>query len=415
MNPINEQFLILLRCALTGETASALADTTAEEWQQIFRQAEVHHVLPLVYEAAFRIPEVKNANIPVIVLAKRQIFQMVFQQVRKTNDFLQLYRHLLSHGITPLVTKGIICRNLYPQPDHRPSGDEDVLIPPQQFEQCHSALTEFGMETPEDPERIRTVYEVPYGKPGSPLYIELHKHLFPPESEAYGAWNRFFEGVFDRAVEEDIYGTPVRTMEYTDHFFYLICHSFKHFLHGGFGIRQVCDIILYANKYGKKIDWVRVLELCREIRGVKFTAALLKIGEKHLVFDPAQACLPACWQEIEVYEMPMLEDLLDSGIYGNATMSRKHSSNITLDAMTAQNKGKKARTSVAGALFPSAKKLEGRYPWLKKHPYLLPVAWTDRIIKYGKETRSSSNSDAADAMRIGKERIDLMREYDILD
>jgi len=212
MNPINEKFLVLLRCALTGDTAAELSDTTAEEWQQIFRQAEAHHVMPLIYEAAFRIPEVKSANIPVIVLAKRQIFQQVFQQVRKTNEFLQLYQHLLSRGITPLVTKGVICRNLYPQPDHRPSGDEDVLIPPEQFELCHKAMTEFGMETSESTENLHTAYEVPYGKAGSPLYIELHKHLFPPETSAYGAWNRFFEGVFDRAVEESIYGNPVRTM-----------------------------------------------------------------------------------------------------------------------------------------------------------------------------------------------------------
>lgn len=415
MNSIHDKFLTLLRCALTGETASELAATTAEEWQQLFQMAGIHHVMPLIYEAAFRIPEVKSAGLPVMVMAKQQIFQQVFQQVRKTSEFLQLYAHLQRAGITPLVSKGIICRNLYPQPDHRPSGDEDVLIPPEQFEQCHRALLDFGMVTAEPEENLSTAYEVPYGKPGSPLYIELHKHLFPPEAEAYGDWNRFFEGVFDRAIEEPVYGTGVRTMEYTDHFFYLICHSFKHFLHGGFGIRQVCDIVLYANKYGEKIDWNRLMELCREIRGVKFTAALLKIGGKHLVFDPDGACYPGFWRDIDVDESHMLEDLLDSGVFGHSTMSRKHSSNITLDAMTAQNQGKKAKTSVLGALFPGAQKLENRFPYLKKHPWLLPVAWVQRIVKYGKETRNSADNNAADAMRIGSQRIDLMREYDIIE
>lgn len=35
-------------------------------------------------------------------------------------------------------------------------------------------------------------------------------------------------------------------MNASDHLFYLICHALKHFYHSGFGIRQVCDILLFA-------------------------------------------------------------------------------------------------------------------------------------------------------------------------
>ena len=98
-------------------------------------------------------------------------------------------------------------------------------------------------------EELERIYEVPYGKKGSLIYIELHKSLFPPESDAYGDLNRFFENVYTDAIEIKIDNTDIRTMGYTDHLFYLICHAFKHFLHSGFGIRQVCDIILFANAY----------------------------------------------------------------------------------------------------------------------------------------------------------------------
>ena len=49
-------------------------------------------------------------------------------------------------GIQALVVKGIVCRNLYPKPDYRVSGDEDVLIPAEQFDVCHQALTRYGMK-----------------------------------------------------------------------------------------------------------------------------------------------------------------------------------------------------------------------------------------------------------------------------
>lgn len=108
------------------------------------------------------------------------------------------------------------------------------------------------------------------------------------------------------------------------HLFYLICHAFKHFLHSGFGIRQVCDIVLFANAYGKEIDWIRILQQCREIHADLFTAALFQIGQKYLTFDPSRAGYPQEWQEIQVDEQLMLDDLLEAGIYGDGTMSRKH-------------------------------------------------------------------------------------------
>lgn len=122
----------------------------------------------------------------------------------------------------------------------------------------------------------------------SPLYIELHKHLFPPESDAYGDMNRFFEGVFDRSIVEDIQGIPVYTMGYTDHLFYLIFHAFKHFLYSGFCMRRVCDIIMFSKKYGRQIDWTKILSNCKEGNADKFAFASFQIGSKYLVFDSEQ-------------------------------------------------------------------------------------------------------------------------------
>ena len=111
----------------------------------------------------------------------------------------------------------------------------------------------------------------------------------------------------------------------------------------------------------------------------------------------------------------MLDDLLDSGIYGGSNMSRKHSSSITLNAVSAQKQGKKPGNHVLKTVFPPAKALEGRFPYLKEHPYLLPVAWTSRLFHYQKELQRTSDNDAAESIRIGNQRIELMKEYGIID
>lgn len=414
MDVTTKTFLAILKAALANEKADLNREILPAEWQKLFHMASIHCILPIFYEAVYDSPSLQQANLPFLTIIKRQVRQQVMMQAMRTNEFLALNQRLQAAGVRPLVMKGIICRNLYPQPDHRPSGDEDVLIPTEQFAKCHQVMMDFDMQTTQNENELSASHEVPYRKSGNPLYIELHKHLFPPESDAYGDMNRFFEGVFDRAIAENVQGNTVYTMGYTDHLFYLICHAFKHFLHSGFGIRQVCDIILYANQYGSRIDWMQVLKNCREIHAEKFTAALFQIGRNYLVFDPDKAVYPSTWRKIQVDEFPMLEDLLSGGLYGDANMSRKHSSNITLDAVAARKQGRKAKNAVLSSAFPPVSKLEGRYPYLKKHPYLLPVAWCSRLRDYSRETRHSQNNNAADALKIGSERIELMKEYEIL-
>ena len=81
----------------------------------------------------------------------------------------------------------------------------------------------------------------------------------------------------------------------------------------------------------------------------------------------------------------------------------------------AQKQGKKAGNHVLKTVFPSAKALEGRFPYLKEHPYLLHVAWTSRLFHYQKELQQTSGNDAAESIRIGNQRIELMKEYGIIE
>lgn len=415
MESVNALFLQAFNASLQNKNVNWDRDFSSEEWTALFRVAESHRVLPMIYEAVYSCPSAKKADGQLFRSFRQRTLHTVMVQALKTRAFLELLNGIIAAGVTPVVVKGLICRELYPKPDHRLSGDEDVLIPADQFALCHKAMCEFGMEPLVPEQDFAHAYEVPYGKKDSMLYVELHKQLFPPDSEAYGDWNRFFEGVQERAVAEHIQGVSVPTMGYTDHLLYLICHALKHFMHSGFGIRQVCDICLYANAYGAEIQWETLLTRCRELRADRFAAALFRIGEKHLTFDPDKACLPESWRAIGVDERAMLEDLLDSGIYGADSMSRKHSSNITLNAVSAKKRGGNAGNGVLKTVFPSAKNLSGRYPYLREKPYLLPVAWADRLLKYRRETAGSSDNHPAESVRIGNQRVRLMKQYGIIE
>ena len=402
-------FLEAMKAAMQDLTVAWDTDVDVQELKQVLTLAQTHHVLPMIFEAVYSCPAAKALEPELVAECKKATLQAVMAQTVKTQEFLELYEDLRSRGVTPLVVKGLICRSLYPRPDYRESGDEDVLCGVQNFKSCHKAMIDFGMEPCSSD---LDSYEVPYRKGDGLLYIELHKTLFPENSDIFGDCNRIFEQAFEHPAEIGVGGVQVATLDWSEHMLYLILHAFKHFLHSGFGIRQVSDMVLFANTYGDRIDWKYVQKKCRGLRAERFAAAIFAIGERYLTFSPEQARYPGFWRDPD--PEPLLLDLLCGGIYGGADRSRIHSSNMTLNAVKADKKGKQGK-NLLRTVFPPAKLLEGRYRWLRKNPWLLPLAWGLRFVGYLKEAMTRSDSSAAAVIRTGSKRVELLRQYDIID
>lgn len=378
---------------------------------ELYQLASVHHMASAIYnqtykEEIFNKPEYRG----LAQIFKQQTIRSVMMQTQKTECFKRLYGKLREAGVKPLVVKGLICRNLYTKSDYRISGDEDILLRREEFEECDRILLAEGFQR-EELNMEQLPHEIPYFQPQSGVYIELHFTLFPEESGAYGHLNREFTHVFGNSISENVQGTDICTLSPTDHMFYLICHSFKHFLHGGFGLRQVCDMVKMEAYYGEKIEWHDIGEKLIRLHMDTYWNALVEIGEKYLGASWKEACVIGETQENRVDSHELLLDLLESGIYGDSSMERKHSSNMTLAAVKS---GKKDVTaSIAASLFPSMEYMKGKYSWLNKCPWLLPAAWAMRIVNYVKTSRKRDEKE--NSVEIGMNRVELLRKYNIID
>ena len=393
------QFLHIARAAVSGGELP----TEAVDWPAIFTLANQQKLLPILFEAVRKTPAAEE-NAAMFAAIRQQVIGQVLNQAVRSAEFAQLYCKLRSAGLHPIVVKGQLFSGLYPLKNHRISADDDLYIPDAEFGACHEQLLANGLTTNTPADELPTADEVSYTKKDSPLYIELHRHLFDSAEDAHDELNHFFADI--NPVEIDGF----LTMPPHEHLLYLILHAYKHFVRSGIGLRQFCDIGLWAREYRNEIDWQRLHDQCAGVHAATFAAAAFRIAKDCLgiEFD-----LPAPWDDSIDVE-PLLHDTLSGGVYGSNDYTRLHSSTVTLNAVKANRSGEKS--SILSTVFPKREYLERRYPYLKKHPYLLPVAWIQRIAHYaGEKQNSADGNSASGSIKLAKERIALMKRYDIMD
>lgn len=372
----------------------------------LFRLAETQKLLPLLIDTVCGCQD----GDPLFPVYRGAARQQVLRQAQKDASFRPVYRQLGQAGIRALLVKGSLCRSVYPNGGLRISGDEDLLVEESRFVEACRILSDAGL-IPLSPEDPRQADEIGWRSRDGLLTIELHKYLFSPGSGPFGLLQTVFSGVFSRARSYPLEGAAsVLSLSPHDHLLYLLLHAMKHFIRTGFGLRQICDVGLWAARWGEEVDWALLLEQTKQVHGERFSAALFAIAETRLQI-PLK--LPPFWQENRPDPGPMLEDLLEGGIYGSSSGSRAHTARITQDAVAARQQGK--RRSLRTALFPPAKELEQDYPVLKEHPGLLPAIWQQRLIRYLKKSAVSPEDSPGETLRLGRERLALLREYGILE
>ena len=392
------QFLHIAKVAVSG------GEIPAEnvDWSAVFALAGQQKLLPLVFEAARTAPAAAE-NAALFAAVKQQVIGQVLHQTLRAAEFAALYGDLRAAGLHPVVVKGQLCSRLYPLQDHRISADDDLYIPEAEFPACHARLLANGLTTDTPADELAAADEVSYTKEGSPLYIELHRHLFDSSEDAHDDLNRFFAAI-DPVEIDGLLAMPPH-----EHLLYLILHAYKHFVRSGIGLRQFCDIGLWARAYHDQIDWLRLYDQCRTVHAATFAAAAFCIAANDLGIE---LDLPAPWEDT-MDVAPLLHDTLCGGVYGSNDYTRLHASTVTLNAIRASRTG--GRSSVLRTVFPPRSALARRYPYLKKHTWLLPAAWAQRLAHYAREKRQTTADSAAGSLRLARERIELMKQYDILE
>ena len=397
LNQTRQDFLAVLSSALSGAPA-VLTAREPENYAGLLTLAAEHKVLPQTVETLWASEPDNPALVPWTARARKQ----VAAQTLRTEAFFALYDGLRQAGFHPLVVKGPVCGGLYPRPELRLSADFDLLVPPEEFDACCEYFRETGLAPTREPEPED--FEIGWQNADNTLYIELHRQLFAPDSRTLGDFNALLASAMGQPRAYTLReGRTVDSLNPEAHLTYLLLHAYKHFIHSGFGIRQVMDIGLWAREYAGEIGWEKLTEKLREARALTFSAAVLKIARDALKISLS---LPPDWPDPDT--LPMLEDLLSGGVFGTAEPERIHAASVTAGAVDAGKNGK--GSGLLSAVFPEKSYLQREYPYARRHPVLLPAAWAHRILRYG-----LGKGRPGEALGVARERIRLLKTYEIID
>lgn len=410
MQKVNLQFLNLLKASLKDQAYEG-EEIDFNDLIYIYKLSEIHHVVPMIYNAVYSQDFFQKQEDGFKSMFKSMAFKLIFSQIQRTSRFLELYKKLREENVKFLVFKGIIFRNMYNNPDDRMSADEDIVVCAEDYDRVKEILTGEGLEFIDKGE------ECAYFCKNTGLCIEASKSLFSEDSKAYGHLNDLFDDIFEKSIEIDVDGTLVSTLSHQQHLIYIVFHNMKHFLTGGFGIRQVADFFKYIESYGEFIDWELFWSDLKKLNYDTFALNLIDISLKYLGFDDSKVVYPGEHYTFEdlkksdkyyINSDALISDILDAGVFGASTMDRKHTALMTLDAVEDNSSGNRFK-----AIFPGVDYLKGRYIYLQKYPVLLPVAWIQRIFSYMKKNEDNSSS-YINTMELGKQRIALLKEYKII-
>lgn len=253
----------LLKTALTGkDTPFSERDV---DWVTICFQARKHGVQPLLYE-----PLAENSSMPQPQL--QEITAAARVAVQQSYRILFLSKYLAGcleeSGIPVVVLKGVGTASFYPVPEIRKTGDVDLLLlDPKSLNAAQDVLTRCGCTVSSVQ---RALHHVAYVTPEG-IEVELHTMLAEPFDNH--KINQYLEMCIgdcrQNVVRADCMGVALPILDAGYHAYELLLHMLQHFLRSGFGLRLLCDWVVFWNREIPKKEQEKYLRLVQEsgVRG----------------------------------------------------------------------------------------------------------------------------------------------------
>lgn len=216
---------------------------SAMDWNELLRLSKNHAVRSLLYDLLVEESSISK-------FSRKELEVTSVQTVQQSYRLLFLSRGLTAllkeNGIASVVLKGSAIAEYYPVPELRKSGDVDLLLlEPEKIEKACEVLQENGYIINEEQHAHHHVSM----QSEENIEVELHTMLAEPfDNEEI---NRYIKELVTECQNhwsmKTVMGMDLPVLENGYFALHLLLHMLQHFLRAGFGIKLLCDWVVFWN------------------------------------------------------------------------------------------------------------------------------------------------------------------------
>lgn len=183
------------------------------------------------------------------------MFVIIQQQNEQLNKQLDAFETMMAE-VPHVVVKGQMVARYYPDGSLRQSGDIDFYCEPKHYHKAKALLASIPEIEWQESDSFK--HEV----------FVWNKVLFEMHSSLMTFFARRHQCYWDNEVEPHV-------AEATEEIVYVFAHLFHHFIVGGVGLKQFCDLAMTIHHYYDELD---VEQLRRHMEGLGLSAAFRAVG-----------------------------------------------------------------------------------------------------------------------------------------
>ena len=394
----NAAFLSIFRAALQHRP---LPDTMDEPWPEVLEIADRQHVYAIISEKLAELPGF-CASVHYERALQKSV-RYTLNQEKCEAQFLHLCGAMRAAGLHPLVMKGMACRVAYGDLGRlRPSGDEDMLIAPEEFPDAWQVLKSNGYQPAvrAKPTNVEQVHHVLFQHENGHV-VELHVRPIGAEPEYLRQMDQYFDDAHKRAVTMVYKGVEFYTLCPTDHYLLLVFHMAKHFYSSGFGIRPLADMAVYYTRYSQEIQLADVYAALDGCRLMPLYRDLVHVANEELGFGlpvPGDAVCPE----------RLLEHMLEGGVLG-ARDTTTWVSSLVVSAEVAN--GRRLGPTIWRLLFPSRSWALQVHPEYAGKPLKWLLYYPQRWLKGVRAMLGPGRTTPIRSLQRAQDRLELLHLY----
>ena len=389
LNKEESLVLGLLSRALQREKENAHEiDFTGINWENFIRIARGHRVLSLLYDEL----EGREELTPILL---NQVAADSRKATMQSYRLLFLCKYLcgkLKEADIPVaVLKGVATASYYPVPELRKSGDVDLLLLDQsKLKKACQVLEVAGCKVLEEqPSLHHVVLESSEG-----IEIELHTMLAEPfDNEKI---NHFLELCQKEVIETEIMGVTLPIFNTAYHAYELLLHMLQHFLRAGFGLKLLCDWVVFWNTPSTIEEREKYNKLIQQSGLKGFSDMISQVCVKYLGLAPQVEE----WMKFE-HKYPVeefLEEIFDAEEFGK-------NSNARMVGLRDNN--------LWGYVWEFHHQMHLNFPRAGKVFLFWPLLWVITLIRFLYNNRKIRNVSAREVLKSAGKRSRLIGKMNL--